>query len=389
MVATYGIAKISEGTDYEEHDGEQISLLFGDRIAYVKSNAQAITAGMQSEFGLGKANQVGSETRVSIHQVDDIHYAKGMAAQIAQTGGGAYEQSFSVTAGTSDANIFGDLSSYLNDAIFTKVSSLSSSFTEVKSVITDTTGAIHLNKDGKLGVETAADLGSDLASVVDEITKTALPKLISTYQDMNPYAVLTINEESAAFLGTRGGNGKNGSTGLLMSPTGFTLSADPSNRAFTKTSDYVSGYSGDATVSMQATTSNATLDVAAAVINIKASKSGSQESTSAHTASQYSVKTTNGSESSSMVMSASEVELETTGGIGSSSVSVQSSQVKGKVGSSTSFTLSTSSGTLEYVSAASKVVVSSSSAKLSYGSSSVSVDVAGVSINGSSLKVLP
>lgn len=386
MVATYGIAKISEGTDYEEHNGEQISLLFGTRIAFAKGNVQGIAASMASAFVQGKTNHVGADTQASIYQVDDIRYAKGMAAQIAQVGGGGYEQSFSVTAGSSDASVFGDLSSYLNDAIFTKVSSLSSSFVNVKSVIADTTGDIHLEKDGKLGVESADELATELASVVDEITKTALPKLISTFQNMNPYAAMTINDGSVTFLGARGGNGKDGSTGLLMSPTGFTLSADVSNRAFTKTSDYVTGFSGQAGVSMQATTSNATLDVAASVINLKAAKSSSQESSSSHSASQYSVSTVNGSAKSSMVMSSSKLALETAGAGGSGSVSVQSSSIKGQVGSSTSLSLSTSSASLAAASA--KVAVSSSSALLSYGASSVSVNAAGVSINGSALKVM-
>ena len=385
MVATYGIAKISEGTDYEEHNGEQMSLLFGNRIAFAKGDVQGIAAAMDSTFVQGKTNRVGADSQTSIYKVDDIRYAQGMAAQIAQVGGGGYEQSFSVTAGSSDASVFSDLSSYLNDAIFTKVSSLSSSFAAVKSVIADTTGDLHLEKDGKLGVESADELGTELAAIVDEITKTTLPKLISTFQNMNPYAAMTINDGSVTFLGARGGNGKNGSTGLLMSPTGFTLSADASNRAFTKTSDYVTGFSGDAAVSMQATTSNATLDVAASVINVTAAKSSSQESSSSHTATQYSVQTVNGSAKSSMVMSSSKLALETAGAGGSGSVTVASSSVKGQVGSS-SLALSTSSGSMAFSSA--KVAVSSSSATLSYGSSSVSVSAAGVAINGSALKVM-
>jgi hypothetical protein len=300
-------------------------------------------------------------------------------------GGGGYEQSFSVTAGSSDANVFGDLSSYLNDAIFTKVSSLSSSFAAVKSVIADTTGDIHLEKDGKLGVESADELGTELAAIVDDITKTALPKLISTFQNMFPYAAMTINDDPVTFLGARGGNGKNGSTGLLMSPAGFTLSADAANRAFTKTRDYVTDFSGDAAVSMQATTSNATLDVVAAVVNVKAAKSSSQASSSSHTATQYSVQTVNGSAKSSMVMSSSKLALETAGASGSGSVTVESGSVKGQVGSS-SMALSTSSSSLAFSSA--KVAVSSSSVTLSYGSSSVSVSAAGVAINGSALKVM-
>ncbi len=47
MVATYGIAKISEGTDYEEHNGEQMSLLFGNRIAFAKGDVQGIAAAMR------------------------------------------------------------------------------------------------------------------------------------------------------------------------------------------------------------------------------------------------------------------------------------------------------------------------------------------------------
>ena len=132
MVATYGIAKISEGTDYEEHNGEQMSLLFGNRIAFAKGDVQGIAAAMDSTFVQSKTNRVGADSQTSIYKVDDIRYAQGMAAQIAQVGGGGYEQSFSVTAGSSDASAFSDLSSYLNDAIFTKVSSLSSSFAAVK-----------------------------------------------------------------------------------------------------------------------------------------------------------------------------------------------------------------------------------------------------------------
>jgi len=307
---------------------------------------------------------------------------------VAQMGGGAYDQSFGVTAGSSEANVFSDLSTYINDNVFSKASKIATSLADVRSVIPNSVGDLHLEKDGELGVDKAVGFGTDLASVVDQITKNVLPKIISTYQKMSPYSAFTITDKSDAFVGTRGGNGKNGSVGMLMSPTGFTLSADASNRAFTKTSDLVTGFSGDAAVSMQATTSNATLDVTASVINMTTAKSSSQQSSSSHTASNYSVETVNGQSKTSVNMSSSNMTLEAAQSSGSGSISVQSSEVKGAVGSSTSMVLSNSSGTLEYKSTSSKVVVSSSSAKLSFGSSNVSVDVSGVSINGSNLKVL-
>jgi hypothetical protein len=340
---------------------------------------------IDSSFQLAKANLTGLDTKTSLQQVDDIRYVKGMAIDVAQLGGGAYEQSFGVTAGSSDANVFSDLSAYLNDNIFEKASKIATSLADVRSVIPNAVGDLQLEKDGELGVDKAVGFGTDLASVVDQITKNVLPKIISTYQNMNPYAGLTITDKSDAFVGTRGGNGKNGSVGLLMSPTGFTLSADASNRAFTKTENLVSGFSGDAAVSMQATTSDATLDVTASVINMTTAKSSSQKSTSSHTASNYLVETVSGQAKTSVNMSSSNMTLEAAQSGGSGSISVKSSEVKGSVGS-TSMILSSSSGTLENTS--SKLVVSSSSAKLSFVSSNVTVDAAGVSINGSNLKVL-
>ena len=388
MATDYGLAKISNGTHYEEHVGEMISLVFGERLGYVGSNQNNVVQAINSDFQLAKANITGLDTQTSLQQVDDIRYVKGMAIDVAQMGGGAYDQSFGVTAGSSEANVFSDLSTYINDNVFSKASKIATSLADVRSVIPNSVGDLHLEKDGELGVDKAVGFGTDLASVVDQITKNVLPKIISTYQKMSPYSAFTINDKSDAFVGTRGGNGKNGSVGMLMSPTGFTLSADASNRAFTKTRDLVTGFSGDAAVSMQATTSNATLDVTASVINMTAAKSSSQKSSSSHTASNYSVETVNGQSKTSVNMSSSNMTLEAAQSSGSSSISVQSSEVKGAVGSSTSMVLSNSSGTLEYKSTSSKVVVSSSSAKLSFGSSNVSVDVSGVSINGSNLKVL-
>lgn len=385
MATDYGLAKISNGTHYEEHVGEMISLVFGERLGYIGNTQNNVVQAIDSSFQLAKANLTGLDTKTSLQQVDDIRYVKGMAIDVAQLGGGAYEQSFGVTAGSSDANVFSDLSAYLNDNIFEKASKIATSLADVRSVIPNAVGDLQLEKDGELGVDKAVGFGTDLASVVDQITKNVLPKIISTYQNMNPYAGLTITDKSDAFVGTRGGNGKNGSVGLLMSPTGFTLSADASNRAFTKTENLVSGFSGDAAVSMQATTSDATLDVTASVINMTTAKSSSQKSTSSHTASNYLVETVSGQAKTSVNMSSSNMTLEAAQSGGSGSISVKSSEVKGSVGS-TSMILSSSSGTLENTS--SKLVVSSSSAKLSFGSSNVTVDAAGVSINGSNLKVL-
>lgn len=388
MSTDYGLAKISNGTHYEEHVGEMISLVFGDRLGYVGSSQNNVVQAIDSAFQLAKANLTSLDTKTSLQQVDDIRYVKGMVIDVAQMGGGSYEQSFGVTAGSSDANVFSDLSTDITDNVFAKASKIATSLAAVRSVIPNTVGDLHFEKDGELGVDKAAGFGADLVSIVDQITKTVLPKIISTYQQMNPYSALTITDKSDAFVGTRGGNGKSGSVGMLMSPTGFTLSADASNRAFTKTNELVTGFSGDAAVSMQATTSDATLNVTASVINMTTAKSSSEKSTSSHTASQYSVETVNGQAKTSVNMSSSNMTLEAAQSSGSGSLSVQSSEVKGSVGSSTNMVLSNSSGTLEYASTSSKVVVSSSSAKLSFGSCNVTVDMAGVSINGSNLKVL-
>jgi|GEM_PF-975417 len=388
MATDYGLAKISNGTHYEEHVGEMISLVFGERLGYVGSNQNNVVAAIDSAFQLAKANQTGLDTHTSLQKVDGIRYMKGMAIDVAQMGGGSYEQSFGVTAGSSDASVFSDLYSYINDNVFAKASKIATSLADVRSVIPNSVGDLHLEKEGELGVDKAVGFGTDLASIVEQITKNVLPKIISTYQQMNPYSALTINDQSEAFLGTRGGNGKNGSVGILLSPTGFTLSADSSNRAFTKTDYLVTGFSGDAAVSMQATTSDATLAVQASVINMTTAKSSSEKSTSSHSASQYSVETVNGQSKTSVNMSSSNMTLEAAQSSGSGSISLQSSQVKGAVGSNTSLILSDSSGTLEYKSTSSKVVISSSSAKLSFGSCSVTVDAGGVAINGSNLKVL-
>lgn len=388
MATDYGLAKISNGTHYEEHVGEMISLVFGERLGYVGSNQNNVVASIDSAFQLAKVNQTGLDTHTSLQQVDDIRYVKGMAIDVAQMGGGSYEQSFGITAGSSDASVFNDLYSYVNDNVFAKASKIATSLADVRSVIPSSVGDLHFEKEGELGVDKAVGFGTDLVSIVDQITKNVLPKIISTYQQMNPYSALTITDQSNAFVGTRGGNGSNGSVGMLMSPTGFTLSADSSNRAFTKTNNLVTNFSGDAAVSLQATTSDATLAVTASVINTTTEKSSSEKTTSSQTATQYSLETVNGQSKTSVNMSSSTMTLEAAQSSGSGSIQLQSSQVKGSVGSNTSLILSDSSGTLEYKSTSSKVVISSSSAKLSFGSCNVTVDAGGVAINGSNLKVL-
>jgi hypothetical protein len=388
MPKDYGLAKISNGTHYEEHVGEMVSLVFGERLSYVGSNQNDVVAAIDSVFQLAKTNQTGIDTQTTLQQVDAIRYVKGMAIDVAQIAGGSYEQSFAVTAGSTDSSVFSDLYTNINDNVFAKAAKIATSLADVRSVIPNSVGDLHLEKEGELGADKAIGYGTDLASIVDQITKTILPKIISTYQQMNPYSALTINDQSTAFMGTQGGNGKNGSVGLLLSPSGFTLSADASNRAFTKTESLVTGFNGDAAVSMQATTSDATLAIIASVINMTTAKSSSEKSTSSHTASQYSVETINGQSKTSVNMSSSNMTLEAAQSSGSGSITLQSSQVKGAVGSNTSLILSDSSGTLEYKSTSSKVVISSSSAKLSFGSCNVTVDAGGVAINGSNLKVL-
>ena len=140
MATDYGLAKISNGTHYEEHVGEMISLVFGERLGYVGSNQNNVVQAINSDFQLAKANITGLDTQTSLQQVDDIRYVKGMAIDVAQMGGGAYDQSFGVTAGSSEANVFSDLSTYINDNVFSKASKIATSLADVRSVIPNAVG---------------------------------------------------------------------------------------------------------------------------------------------------------------------------------------------------------------------------------------------------------
>ena len=87
MATDYGLAKISNGTHYEEHVGEMISLVFGERLGYVGNNQNNVVASIDSAFQLAKVNQTGLDTHTSLQQVDDIRYVKGMGIDVAQLGG--------------------------------------------------------------------------------------------------------------------------------------------------------------------------------------------------------------------------------------------------------------------------------------------------------------
>ena len=393
-----GVMTTSTGTYYSEHTGNKVDILFGTEMTYVAGSDGRANVGMETAFNIGAKSDVGMATNTSLEFGAQMQWFRGWNVEIAKEGGGTYEKAFAVKAGSVNPTAFTTLNIYLGLTIAAQAIAVATSLALIKTVWApkpDSEGKITFA--GNPGFFASVGITNLFLGTITALTTLALPKIIEKKYSITPKAVFSLNDNGFAFIGTNNPLGLpgQGSAGLALSPTDFTLSFGPTTRTFIEPKSEITHFDEKGTVEIKGNDTGLTI-----------------EAPRVQLISPFDQSTTAQLNFSNSPMKQAALRLSTTTGHGSvllnGDLSVQLSSSKGtssskflaeptkaimaslNAGVNTGFLeIDGAKVTLESVAAKAKVVLSAEEATLSFDKKNeVKVSRTGISIGGSALTIL-
>jgi hypothetical protein len=186
-----------------------------------------VDVGMESAFVVGAENKVGIATNSVFELGAEVKYVRGWAVEIAQEGGGAYEQAFTATAGSSTLGAFTSLKIFFGFSILAQVASVATMLAVVKSTYVKDG---ELTPEGESGAKVTLSICQNITGAIMFLGTIALNAAVRKFLTNEPLSAVTVNHASEAFIGVRGS--LRGSGGLELKPNEFRLSAANTNRGF-------------------------------------------------------------------------------------------------------------------------------------------------------------
>jgi hypothetical protein len=241
MSSESGELHVSQGVHYEEHHGVKASLVFGQELDFCAGSQMTVVAGLYSNVYVGAENKVGIATNSIFELGAEVKYVRGWAVEIAHEGGGAYEQAFTATAGSSKMGAFTSLKVFMGFSVLAQVATVATMLALVKtSYVKDG----QLTPEGESGAKTTLAICQNVAGVVMFLGTLVLNAVVRKFLNIEPLSAVTVNHESQAFIGVI--NSTRGSGGLELEPNQFKLSAGNTNRSFRTSGHDVVGFEGNA-----------------------------------------------------------------------------------------------------------------------------------------------
>lgn len=240
MSSESGELHVSHGVHYEEHHGVMATLAFGQELNFCAGSEMHVVAGMESAFAVGAENKVGIATNATFELGAEVRYVRGWAVEIAHEGGGAYENAFTATAGSSKIGAFKTLQVFMGLSVLAQVAAVATMLTVVKTNYVQADGK--LAPEGESGAKTTLTVCQNVVGVVMFLGTVALNSVLSKLLHVDPLAAVTVNHESEAFIGVKGSLKRPGTGGIELSPNQFKISAGQKNRDFRTSGHEVVGY---------------------------------------------------------------------------------------------------------------------------------------------------
>jgi hypothetical protein len=250
MSGDSGKADISNGVLYEEHRGTKAELMFGQALSFCAGSEMSIVAGMQSEITLGAENKIGFGVNSTFEAVAEVKYVVGLAIEIANEGGGSYEQAFTLTAGSTSVGAFKKLRILASVSVFAQAAAVSAMLAVVK---TNFVNDGKLAPSGELGAEITLGIGQNIVGALMAVGTMVMNSVARKHLRIEPLSAMTVNHMSQAFIGVRGSLERQGTGGLELTPNKFRLSAGAQNRKFDVSGHEVVGYQTDANTMIEGT----------------------------------------------------------------------------------------------------------------------------------------
>jgi hypothetical protein len=238
-----GELHVSHGVHYEEHHGVMATLAFGQELLFCAGSKMTVDVGMESAFVVGAENKVGIATNSIFELGAEVKYVRGWAVEIAQEGGGAYEQAFTATAGSSTLGAFTSLKIFFGFSIFAQVASVATMLAVVKSTYVKDG---ELTPEGESGAKVTLSICQNITGAIMFLGTIALNAAVRKFLTNEPLSAVTVNHESEAFIGVRGPITQPGTGGLELKINEFKLSAGNINRSFKTHGHEVVGFDTNA-----------------------------------------------------------------------------------------------------------------------------------------------
>lgn len=250
MSGESGKAEVSHGVHYEEHQGVKAELMFGQELAFVAGSEMSVVAGLESAVVLGAETKVGMATNTILELGAEVKYVRGLALEIAHEGGGAYEQAFTATAGSSSLAAFTRMKVFMGVAVGLQVAAVAAILIVTRtSYVQDG----KLQPNGESGVKTTLAVCQNTIGSLMVVFTLAMNTVLKKFFHVEPLAAMTVNHESQAFIGVRGSTTHAGTGGLELARNQFKLSAGNQNRDFRTSGHEVVGYGSDANTKIEGT----------------------------------------------------------------------------------------------------------------------------------------
>lgn len=250
MAAQSGELHVSHGVKYEEHHGIAAHLHFGQELAFCAGSEMRVVAGMESAFVVGAENKVGIATNSIFELGAEVKYVRGYAIEIAHEGGGAYENAFTASAGSSKPGAFRSLQCFMGLSVLAQVATVAGMLGNIKSNYVENG---KLTPTGESGATVTLAICQNLAGVIMFLGTIVMNVVLRKWLHIEPLAVMTVNHESEAFIGVKGSLTHAGTAGLEFVPNQFRLTAGNKNRKFRTSGHEVVGYEADKPIAVDKT----------------------------------------------------------------------------------------------------------------------------------------